>query len=102
MQRQVRKLSQQPHSQASQDSGSYSIAALIILSEANFRSSYSCSPYSVSPSSVFSSPIPISITSAFPDLLLFPIYNLERWDGVGDWREVEEGGDICISMADPC
>jgi len=53
-------------------------------------------------SSVFSCPIPISITSAFPALLLFPVYNLEGWGGVGVWREVEEGGDICISMADPC
>ena len=26
--------------------------------------------------------------------------NLERWDGVGGGREVEEGGDICIPMAD--
>ena len=29
--------------------------------------------------------------------------NLGRWDGVGGGgREVGEGGDICISMADPC
>ena len=28
--------------------------------------------------------------------------NLEGWDGVGSGREVEEGGDICISMADLC
>ena len=28
--------------------------------------------------------------------------NLEGWGGVGSGREVEEGGDICISMADPC
>ena len=26
--------------------------------------------------------------------------NLEWWDGEGDGREVQEGGDICISMAD--
>ena len=26
--------------------------------------------------------------------------NLEGWDGVGDGREVQEGGDICISMTD--
>ena len=25
--------------------------------------------------------------------------NLERWDGVGDGREVQKGGDICIPMA---
>ena len=24
--------------------------------------------------------------------------NLERWDGEGDGREVQEGGDICIPM----
>ena len=28
--------------------------------------------------------------------------NLERWDGVGGWKEVQEGGDICIHMADSC
>ena len=26
--------------------------------------------------------------------------NLERWDGKGDGREVQEGGDLCIPMAD--
>ena len=26
--------------------------------------------------------------------------NLEGWDGVADWREVQDGGDICIPMAD--
>ena len=28
--------------------------------------------------------------------------NLERWDGQGDGREVQEGGDLCILMADSC
>ena len=28
--------------------------------------------------------------------------NLEGWDGVGGNREVREGGDICILMADSC
>ena len=28
--------------------------------------------------------------------------NLEPWDGEGDGREVQEGGDICIPMADSC
>ena len=28
--------------------------------------------------------------------------NLEGWDGEGDEREVKEGGDICILMADSC
>ena len=28
--------------------------------------------------------------------------NLKGWDGEGDGREVQEGGDICISMADSC
>ena len=27
---------------------------------------------------------------------------LEGWDGVGDGREVQEGGDICIPMGDSC
>ena len=26
--------------------------------------------------------------------------NLQGWDGVGGGREVQEGGDICIPMAD--
>ena len=28
--------------------------------------------------------------------------NLERWDGVGDGREVQKERDICIPMADSC
>ena len=28
--------------------------------------------------------------------------NLEGWDGEGDGKEVQEGGDICIPMADSC
>ena len=28
--------------------------------------------------------------------------NLERWDGVGDGREVQKEMDICIPMADSC
>ena len=28
--------------------------------------------------------------------------NLVVWDGVGGGREVLEGGDICMSMADSC
>ena len=28
--------------------------------------------------------------------------NLEGWNGVGDGREVQKGGDICIPMADSC
>ena len=28
--------------------------------------------------------------------------NLEGWDGVGDGRGIQEGGDICIPMADSC
>ena len=27
---------------------------------------------------------------------------LEEWDGVGDGREVQKGGDVCIPMADSC
>ena len=26
--------------------------------------------------------------------------NLERWNGAGDGREIQKGGDICISMTD--
>ena len=28
--------------------------------------------------------------------------NLEGWDGVGDGREAQKGGDKCIPMADSC
>ena len=28
--------------------------------------------------------------------------NLEQWDGEGDGREVQKGGDICVPMADSC
>ena len=28
--------------------------------------------------------------------------NLEVWDGEGDGREVQRGGDICIPVADSC
>ena len=28
--------------------------------------------------------------------------NVEGWDGEGDGREFEEGGDLCIPMADSC
>ena len=28
--------------------------------------------------------------------------NLAEWDGEGDGREVQEGGDICTPMADSC
>ena len=28
--------------------------------------------------------------------------NLEEWDGEGNGREVQQGGDICIPMADSC
>ena len=27
---------------------------------------------------------------------------LERWDGEGDGKEAQEGGDICISVACSC
>ena len=28
--------------------------------------------------------------------------NLEWWDGMGDGREVQEGGHICTPLADSC
>ena len=28
--------------------------------------------------------------------------SLEEWDGEGDRREFQKGGDICIPMADSC
>ena len=30
------------------------------------------------------------------------LQQLERWDGKGDGREGQEGGDICIPRADSC
>ena len=27
---------------------------------------------------------------------------LEGWDGAGDGRKIQKGGDICIPMADSC
>ena len=33
---------------------------------------------------------------------LFEFINLEGWDGEGDGREAQKGGDICIPMADSC
>ena len=28
--------------------------------------------------------------------------NLEEWDGEGDGREVQKGGDRCVPMSDSC
>ena len=28
--------------------------------------------------------------------------NVKRWDGEGDGREIQKGGDVCIPMADSC
>ena len=28
--------------------------------------------------------------------------NLGEWDGEGDVREVQKGGDVCIPMSDSC
>ena len=28
--------------------------------------------------------------------------NLEGWDGEGEGRGIQKGGDICIPTADPC
>ena len=28
--------------------------------------------------------------------------NLEGWDGEGDGRELQKGGDVCVPMADSC
>ena len=28
--------------------------------------------------------------------------NLDAWDGEGGRKEIQEGGDICIPMADSC
>ena len=30
------------------------------------------------------------------------LFNLEGWDGEGDGREVQNGGDMCTSMPDSC
>ena len=36
------------------------------------------------------------------ELKLGPCDNLEGWNGVGSGSEMQEGGDICIPMADSC
>ena len=28
--------------------------------------------------------------------------NLEGWDGMGSGKEVQDGGDMCVPMADSC
>ena len=28
--------------------------------------------------------------------------SLEGWNGKGEWKESQKGGDICIPMADSC
>ena len=30
------------------------------------------------------------------------VYQTRGWNGKGDWRTFQEGGDICIPMADSC
>ena len=30
------------------------------------------------------------------------LYQLQGWDGEGDGKEVQDGGDICIPLADSC
>ena len=30
------------------------------------------------------------------------LYQPRGWDGEGDGREFQKGGDICVSMADSC
>ena len=30
------------------------------------------------------------------------LYQPKRWDGEGDGKEFQTGGDICIPMADSC
>ena len=41
-------------------------------------------------------------TVLLKELKLVLCDNLEEWDGVGVGREVQEGGNICIPMADSC
>jgi len=28
--------------------------------------------------------------------------NIKGWNRVGGWKEVQEGGDICVPVADSC
>ena len=30
------------------------------------------------------------------------LHHLEGWDGAGEEREVQEGGEVCVPMADSC
>ena len=52
----------------------------------------------------------IPLLSVYPEEAIIekdtctPVFTeaLERWDGVGGGREVQEGGDICTPVADSC
>ena len=33
---------------------------------------------------------------------MVPCNKLKEWDGVGGEKEVQEGGDMCVPMADSC
>ena len=44
----------------------------------------------------------LPITPGVSSLPTFAGINLEGWNGEGDGREAQEGGDICIPMADSC
>ena len=36
------------------------------------------------------------------ELAVWLCINLEGWDGEGDGRQFQKGGDICIPMSDSC
>ena len=36
------------------------------------------------------------------ELKVVPCNKLKEWDGVGGEKEVQEGGDMCVPMADSC
>ena len=36
------------------------------------------------------------------ELTVVPCNKLKEWDGVGGEKEVQEGGNMCVPMADSC
>ena len=46
--------------------------------------------------------IPTGICCMAQETQTGALYHLEGWDGEGAGMEVQEGGDVCVPMADSC
>ena len=47
-------------------------------------------------------PARVQVPTVPPGFLLLVAITCEGWDGVGDERAVQEGGDLCVPVADSC